>query len=247
MHGAWRETENHCNFMLLSNSSRPIIIEEGDRRFNVPNQQKTRLLFTANEYASLVEQAELPGFAKLMGSWQVNDDLFLKPLTSMSKERIYESTHSLLERIAKALHAGDVKFFWDTRPDELQLRTDHFGKMLPTREYDALLRGMLDDTFTVLKPSDLYVIFRMVTAGDRIFPETRASQRQIFLRFGLLPTDKDVHIDGRTGKSTRGVKAPEWIFSEELERDILTGLSAVSDTGPASADVVPIRKPSSTL
>lgn len=239
MRGAWYETDNHCNIMLLSNSSRPIIIEEGDRRFNVPNQQKSRLFFTANEYAALVEQNELAAFASILGRWQVNDELFLQPLASASKERIYESTHSLLERIAKAIQGGDVQYFVNTRPDDLQLRTDHMGKMLPMREYDALLRAMVDGSLTVLKPSDLYVLFRVVTAGDKIFPETRAHQRQIFSRFGLLPGDSDVYTDGRTGKSSRGMKTPAWLATDELVTEIQALGSPVE---PPTADIVPIRK-----
>lgn len=241
MHRGWYDAPNHCNFLLLSNSSRPIVIEEGDRRFNVPEQQSKRLFYTANEYASLVEQDELPAFANLLGMWMVEEELLLKPLESMAKQRIYESTHSLLERIAKAVQTGDTQFFVEARPDELQMRTDHFGKSLPLKEYDALLHAMADGSLTVIKPTDLYVLFRMVTAGDKIFPETRASQRQIYLRFGLLPTDKDVHLDGRSGKSARGIKAPSWRIDERVKSDLadIAGGGA-GDTEVASV-VVPIR------
>lgn len=231
MRTAHEEVENCANFMLMTNGTRPMIIEDGDRRFNVPEQQTQRLFYTANEYASMVEQAELPQFARLVGQLMVNDDMLLNPLTSNAKTRIYESTHGLLERIAKAIQTGDVRFFLEARPDEIQLRTDHFGKSLPTKEYDDLLRGMQDGKLTVLKPTDLYVLFRMVTAGDKVFPETRASQRQIFNRFGLLPSERDVSVDERTGKSTRGIRAPTWVVSESLDSELRSVLDGADDGG----------------
>jgi hypothetical protein len=210
-----RDVDNTANLLLLSNSKRPAQIEKGDRRFNVGEFQAERLFVSPNELAALIDQRELKPLAKLLGSWQVNDDMLIRPYGGEAKEHIYEATHSLLDRIARAIHEGDSAFFIDNRPDAAQLRTDFSGKMLPIREYDALLTAMVERKLNVLVPSDLYVLFRMVAITDKVFPEIKAQQRQIYQRYGLLPTDKPLRCK-RSGKTVRGVETPKWQTSVVL-------------------------------
>lgn len=214
-----RDVPNTANILLLSNSQRPIMIEQGDRRFNVGEKQTDRLYMGPNELAILVDQRELPALAKTLGSWQINDQMLVKPYGGEAKKIIYESTHSLLDRVGRAINEGDTDFFVENRPDPEQLRTDFGGKMLPMREYDALLTRMVDRDLPVLTASDLYVLFRMICISDKLFSENKASQRQIYQRYGLL--DGKAMSDPRTKKTVRGVRLTKpWVTSNDLREQV---------------------------
>jgi hypothetical protein len=228
-----REVPNHANFLFMSNKTQPVVIEDNDRRFNVGEHQTARLYVTPNEIASLINQDQLKALAEVLGSWQVNDEMLIKPYGGDAKEAIYEATHNLLDRIARAIKEGDTQYFIDNQPDPIQLRTDFSGRVLPMAEYSALLENIVKGLVNVLTPNDLYVLFRMVAISDKSFPETRAVQRQIYQRYGFLP-EKDVTFnDNRTGATVRGIAAPRWQINEAIEAQVLRK--------PDSTNVVSMR------
>lgn len=229
------EEKNCANLILCSNSARPVLIEDGDRRFNVGEFQHERLFLQPNEYARLAEQTELPKIAEFLGRWQVSDEMLLKPYSTDAKEKIYEATHSLVDAVGKAINGGDAQFFVDNRPDAVQLRTDFNGRVLPMHEYDELLIAMRDDNLNVLHVNDLYVLFRVVLGADKTFSDVKAQQRRIYARYGLL--DQTVIKSKRTKKAIRGRAAPQWLMSRELAAEI-TALT----TSNSTANVVPMRK-----
>lgn len=204
-----REVESFVNMLVFSNSPRPLIIDNNDRRFHVGEYQTERLYFTAHEVATLRQGTELPSFAECLGSWMVDEEMALYPTMTAAKARMVESTHSTIDKVGQAILTGDSNYFFEMRPSELQLRTDFGGKVLPIREYDALLRAMANNTLNVLTPADLYTLFKMVVLNDKQWPEQPAAQRRILVRFNLV-------ADGssrckRQNKSVYGKKmAVEW-------------------------------------
>lgn len=215
MHKDGREAVNAANFIVCSNSkTRSVVIESHDRRFNFGEYQEQRLHVTPNELATVTEGLEMEAFAKLLGEVIVDDQRLNNPYAGETKVRVYEATHNLLDRIARALDEGDVEYFLEVRPSTVQMQTDFAGKMLPSREYDDLLRGMINGSLTMLRHEDLYVIFRMIAISEKTFPETKAQQRQIFQRYNLLPGATPLY-DRRNGKTARGIKAPAWVVSAE--------------------------------
>jgi hypothetical protein len=216
MHKAGREATNSANFIVCSNSkSRPVVIEAHDRRFNFGEFQEKRLLVSPNELATVTEGLEMAAFAQFLGEIQVDNNRLNTPYVGETKTRVYEATHNLLDRAARAIDEGDVEYFLEVRPSTIQLQTDFAGKMLPSREYDDLIRGMMNGSLTALRHEDLYVLFRMIAISDKIFPETKASQRQIFQRYNLL-SNQPV-FDKRHDKTVRGTKAPAWKVSEAAQ------------------------------
>src|SRR5690606_37060698 len=151
MYSTERWVENRVNMIFTSNTNKPVQIEQGDRRFNVGERQDNRLIYSPNEYAILATGEELPAFAELLGQWIINEQKLLHPYGGVSKEQMYEATHTLPERIARAIREGDTGFFIDARPTQLQLQADMIGKPLPIGPYDDLLRAMLNGTLSVLK------------------------------------------------------------------------------------------------
>jgi len=225
---------NFSNIILCANSMRPIVIEDGDRRFNVGVYQDQRLFLQPNEYAAIADGRDLESVAKFLGEWQVNADMLIRPFGAADKARIIDATHSLVDAIARAIREGDVQFFVDNRPDVLQLRTDFNGRVVPINEYNELLKAMADDTLNMLHVADLYVLFRTVALGNKGFPESKAEQRRVYQRYGLL--SEQVIRCKRTGKAKRGINAPHWIISKALRAELNELFSA--DT----SNVTPIRR-----
>jgi hypothetical protein len=241
LHKSETWVENRCNMIFTSNSStKPVQIEAGDRRFNVAERQDERLMYTANEYAVLATGEELPAFAELLGQWKIQEQWLLQPYGGAAKSQMYEGTHSLTERIARAIREGDTAFFIESRPSPLQLQSDLIGKPLPIGPYDELLRAMLDGTLTALTRQDLYVLFRVVVGhNDRVFSDNNAEQRRTFQKLALLPGRKEGHRDGRTGKSVNGIKAATWDTSEDTQQ---LAQELFDSLPKSSSNVVPLHK-----
>lgn len=231
--------DNTANFIFTSNSSKPVQIEPGDRRFNVGERQDQRLIFTPNEYAILATGEELPEFARLLGLWSINERMLLHPYSGDAKQSMYEATHSLPERIARAIHEGDTGFFIESRPTPIQLQSDLIGKPLPIGPYDELLKAMVEGNLNVLRRDDLYVLFRVVIGhNERLFPDNNAEQKRTFQKLGLLFNRKESHRDKRNGKVVNGIKSPDWDASTEvmaLYEQLITSLPERRD------NVIPMR------
>lgn len=228
------DERNYANIILCANSSRPVVIEEGDRRFNVGAYQSERLFLRPNEYAALAEGRELEPFAELLGKWMIDEEMLLRPYGAEDKARIVDATHGLMDAIARAIREGDVKFFVDNRPDALQLRTDFNGKVAPINEYNDLLKSMLEGTLNVLHINDLYVLFRTVALGSKGFPESKADQRRLYQRYSLL--GEQVLKCRRTEKAKRGMNAPTWVISKALRAEMKELLE------PDASNVTPLRR-----
>lgn len=205
-----RKVRNTANIIFNSNSVKPVVIEDGDRRFNVGEHQGVRLIYTPNQFAVLTTGEELPAFAELLGRWSVDEEMLLQPYAGSAKDRMYEATHTLVERIAKAIQQGETDFFLEARPADLQLRMDTHGRPLPMKEYDALMHAMIDGTLNVLKREDFYVLFRVVIGNnDRLFPENNAEQRRILHKLGLGIDRSTTHRSRRdNNKPIAGYKVP---------------------------------------
>lgn len=218
------EVESFVNFILTSNDSRPVVVDQDDRRFHVGSRQETRLQYTPSEMAVLVQGEELPKFATLLGDLIVDEFLVRNPEWNDAKQQLFESTHSLPDRIALAIYEGDTNFFFAARPSDTQMAVNR--SLLPIKEYDDLLRAMANNTLSVLKREDLYVLFKVVVNDDKFFPENVTQQRALFQRLGLTPKSTEAHHDKRYGKTSYGIKAPEW---KPVTEDLLEHLPSAKE------------------
>lgn len=235
------KVKNFVNMIFASNSIKPVVVENSDRRFNVAEHQPMRLIYTPNEYAALATGEELPHFAQLLGQWQVDEAKLLTPYAGEAKGRMYEATHSLVERVARAIQEGDTAFFIDARPSDLQMRIDTLGKPLPVKQYDELIRAMLAGNLTALRREDLYVLFRVVIGNnDRQFPDNNAEQRRTLNKLGLQAGRSEAHYDRRVGKNVHGIQASKWQRDEEV---IALANEIMGEVKPAEPGaVVPIGR-----
>lgn len=232
-----REVPSFINFIFTSNDLRPLVIESEDRRFHVARRQPVRLQYLINEYARLEQGEELPQFAKTLGELIVDHVWVRNPDANEFKAQLFESTHSLVDRVGQAITEGDTQFFVEGRPDDIQLQTSSSSTLLPIREYDALVHYMISGHLNVLTRADLYVLFQVVVNDSKHFPDNPTEQKRIYQRFNLLPGPRDSHYDKRTNKSSYGVKAPAW---RELPEAVI--FTPTPPEMPNDGTVVPIRK-----
>jgi hypothetical protein len=216
-----RETVNNANFIVCSNKLNSVKFEHHDRRYNVAEYQTERLVFDPNEYAIIEQSEELMKLAEFLGTWIVDKQKLLKPYQGSAKERIFEATHSVVARVARAVIAGEVAYFHDNRPLDVQLKSDFSGRILPVAEFDQLIYEMARGTLSVLRKEDLYVLFRVICPDPKQFPDTSAEQRRLLNSLGLVPATKSTMWDKRLGKSVHGIKAPEWQLTPELRSQII--------------------------
>lgn len=212
-----RQVRNYANIIICSNDSRPIVIEAGDRRFNVGEYQRERLMLTAQDIAIIMGQNELAKLAEVLGAWQIDEDMLVIPYAGEAKQRIMDSTHSVLERTGRAILAGDVDYFIEVRPEEIQRQYDYNGNSsMPFVQYDQLIAEMMSGNLNVLGNPDLYVLFKVVAGNSKLFPDTKAAQKHIYQRFGL---ELDMPIrDKREGRtSTRGHKT-NWVVTDKTRQ-----------------------------
>lgn len=203
-----REVPSFCNFIISSNDFKPVVLNPSDRRMHVGTRQETRLIPTPNEFATLVQGEELPHFARLLGELVVDEYWVRNPELTEQKIRLFESTHSLADSVAVAIQQGDTTFFFEGRPNPIQMGTSRDAMLLPIKQYDELLRGMLNGQLNMLTHEDLYVLFSVVINNPKGFPDNATAQRNIFNKYGLL--GKKTQYCHRTQKSRYGIAAPTW-------------------------------------
>lgn len=221
-HRVEESVPSFANFIVGANSTRPLMVSRGDRRWNVPPRQEVRITIYPNEMAVLEQGEELPAMAKLLGSVQVNQEWLRNPVESEAKKRLFEATHSMPEAVATALRSGDAGFFFAARPSSVQLTTGR--ALLPMSEYDDLLRAMVNGTLNTLTQDDLYVLFKVALPDDKQFPEGATAQRKLFRRLGF--DEAQTRWDRRHNKNVFGYPAAEWqeVPDEFAElADTLTG------------------------
>lgn len=233
------EAPNNANFIVTANDTRPIHIPEGDRRFHVATRQESRLFYTPNEIAVLEQGEELPEFAKLMGELIVDEAWVRNPEMNEQKARLFESTHSLLDRVGFAIRDGDTQFFLDARPTDSQRAASTSGGLMPIRQYDDMLRAMVDGTFNVLTFDDLFVLFQVTINDSKIFSDNPTQQRAIYNRFNLGPKNRETHRCKRQKKTRYGSVAPSW---KDLPPEIIESYPHIFATNPADTNVVPMKK-----
>ncbi len=206
-HRVEESVPNFANFIVAANDRKPIMITPGDRRWNIAPRQEERLFLSPSEVATLEQGIELPAMAQLLGSLVVNEDWLRTPVSNEAKKALFDVTHGMPDACAMATINGATDFFLAARPTAAQLKIGS-GGLLPMMEYDALLRAMLDNTFSVATYNDLYVLFRVSLQDPKSVPEGQAAFRKMLRKFGFAePTS--LHCK-RTGKTVYGFKVGPW-------------------------------------
>jgi hypothetical protein len=111
------ELESHINYVLLSNSIRAVLLEEGDRRFNVVRNPDAVPLHSGMDWwvdGPTMEKeivSEIPIFAEYIQKIEVNYQQANYPTDSKARFELLEESKDNIQYFADRLSTGDVEFF----------------------------------------------------------------------------------------------------------------------------------------
>lgn len=110
------QTFNFMNFILFSNSSHPIFIDDEDRRFNVIRNEDAKKvsklsIYRGLEYLEPDIENELPEFANIIFTLEYDTELANIPIESEAKDRLKSLSKDEYEEFAERLKAKDADYF----------------------------------------------------------------------------------------------------------------------------------------
>lgn len=127
----YRNTKNvnsYMNWIFASNMPDPVLIEEGDRRFNVGNYQPTKIGLTAGDIDSIAE--ELPAFLAFLQAFPIDYTRVRTVLKTVARDELIEMNRTAVDVAIDAIKRGDLGWL------ESQLPTD--DSILPiTQQFKA--------------------------------------------------------------------------------------------------------------
>ncbi|MBT9153359.1 MAG: hypothetical protein DDT39_00016 [Firmicutes bacterium] len=224
---------NYSNFVLSSNMRTPAVIAKDDRRFNIPPRQELPLHLTPNEILQL--QTELETFADVLKRWPVNETAVRQVLESEARDAMHEASTPINQLIAEAIHEGNLQFFVDRTPSDIEAQSDFNNRVNPLPMYKDLLAKFQNDAeaarVTLLNDADLFVLFRTMVPDTRFFQDSRVWRKRHFKSLGL-DTDKRVRLPGEWDKRGYGVLA-QWKQANIGE--------IIAAPKPSNVNVTPIK------
>lgn len=114
MHSNAFETRNYTNWIFMSNMSDPVMLDKGDRRFNVGRYQPNKLIITDEEIKQI--EAELQDFHDYLMCYKVCPDSVRTVIHTEDRDNMIAVTQSSLDTVASALLEGTFEFFLDQLP-----------------------------------------------------------------------------------------------------------------------------------
>lgn len=114
MHTAAYAAGNYGSFLVLSNQAGPVTIELTDRRFNVGEYGRHKLVFSNGEVDGI--EGELVPFASYLHTRSANREQARSVLETETRRSMIATSTNSVDATAHALLEGDLEFFWDALP-----------------------------------------------------------------------------------------------------------------------------------
>ncbi len=137
MHANALEERNYTSWIFMSNMTDPVIIDKGDRRFNVGKYQPNKLDMSDAEIAQI--DSELQAFHDYLMTYAVDTERVRQVLQSEDRDNMIAVAESSLDTISNALLEGNFEYFLDMLPTD-----DSYQR-------NALTASKVDDYKLVLK------------------------------------------------------------------------------------------------
>lgn len=210
---------NYSNFILNTNTRTPAAISGNDRRFNFGERQEVRWVPTPNELKTMFEGKELDAFADMLQRWPVNEFDAAMVIDTEAKRDAHEATTSINQQIADAVMQGDLQFFIDRMPTDVEAAADFSNGRFPViglyrDKLDTYIAAASKGQQVLLKDEDLFVLFRMLIPDPRYFQDSVTWRRRHYKSLGL-DVGKQHRLPGSRSERDRGVlvtwKLPEGV------------------------------------
>ena len=116
MHAVAIEVRNYSNWIFMSNMPDPVMIDKGDRRFNVGRYQTERLHLTDADFAQI--ESELQAFHDYLMGYVMDPNKAREITTNADREHMISLTETSVDTVVTALVNGSFEFFIDQLPTD---------------------------------------------------------------------------------------------------------------------------------
>lgn len=202
------EAASYCNVLFFSNKNKPVLIPNGDRRFNVAERQNERMFLSPNELKALQLGAELDDFADLLLHWPVDELKVTQLIDTQTRQDMHEATTAINQQIADAVMEGNLEFFMSRIPSDTEAAADFFNRFNPIAMYRETLDRFIDCAErgepVIVKDEDLFVLFRTLIPDTRFFQDSKTWRKRHYKSLGL-DVDHQHRIPGPGNRRERGV------------------------------------------
>lgn len=210
---------NYSNFILNTNGRTPANISGTDRRFNFGERQDQRWYPTVNELDIAHNGRELEAFADVLKRWPVDAYAASMVIDTEAKRDAHEATTTINQQIADAVIKGDLQFFIDRTPTDVEAQADFTNRFATISLFKQKLDLYVDharrNQQITLKDDDLFILFRTLIPDSKYFQDSTTWRRRHYKSLGLDVTKQ--HRDG--GDRTRGVRV-EWQLPTDLPAEM---------------------------
>lgn len=235
MHRGAHEVRNYTNWILASNMSDVVTIEQGDRRFNVAGYQKEKLVITDKELEAI--DKELQNFHDFLLYYNVDVVRAGTVLDTNDRRTMISISESSVDTVGSAILEGRFGFLMEQLPNATTNISANAVEFNKTEDYKAVLKALLARTdrnngVCNIARDELKTIFNYVVGGMPTTPN----------KFTSLLKHHRIHIadvwinNGTTAGKERGIKT-NWTDLAEWQNylDIFTPpVKGVKVKGPKS-------------
>lgn len=224
--------ENYTNFLFFSNERTPVHITKDDRRFNVGERQNNRLYLTPNELQTLSSGEELEAFAEILHNWPVDEIAAHMLVETEARATIHEASTTINQQIANAILMGDLQFFYDRMPSDMEAAADFHNRFNPIGIYRDTLEKLRQAAASgkPLQMTDelVFPLFRTLIPDTRYFQDSKTWRRRHYVSLGLdlnkQYRDPEDYSKRRRGLLVRWQMPDEGVIELERKDDAIKSL-----------------------
>jgi hypothetical protein len=150
---------SYTGFLFFSNKPKPVGIPPSDRRTNVGQFQKHRLITTAEELDKI--EGELEAFAAHLSAYKAEPNRAAQVMQTDDRKAIQDVSLTSLDEIANAILEGNIEYFWE------YVSSGQGSSILDPiqADYNAvvirLTREVLDKPRLKMTREDMFTIFKL--------------------------------------------------------------------------------------
>lgn len=208
------ETTNRVGFIFNSNKPDPVIVEAGDRRFNVGEYQPNKIQISDTEIRQIHD--ELQDFAMRLQAHSVDLQAVRTPKINEAKRQMQMASRTSADAVADAILTGDLAVLWDALPtvDPSMLDAASNMKLQP---YKPLIYELVQTRRDRLSRDELFIIFNYNVGNVTSSPW----KLTLYLKHHGLEI-KDIRLNGRVTKGVMVKWSNEDAWFDERAAEIAT-------------------------
>jgi len=179
------ENKNYSNLIFYSNERNVVQISGSNRRFNVCPRQEEKIFYTPNEFLALQQLDELHDFAQVLTDWPVNEQAVHTIINTEAAAFMHEMTSPISAQIAEAILRGDIQYFIDRQPSDLEAMADFGAHVNTLSMYKDVIDKVLAGSLDVLEKEHLYALFRTLLPDPRFFSNSPRHRDRFYAQNGI--------------------------------------------------------------